>query len=93
MTERTEQLLSVDQVADIVQLDVETIRVAIRAGELPACKIRRRIRVKPSDLAAWIDSTRIEPERLDIAGSLPPPPVRAPRPSGMSFTERAKRAA
>jgi excisionase family DNA binding protein len=87
-------MLSVDQVADVVQLSAEAVRCAIRSGELPASKIRRRLRVKPSDLAAWIDATRIEPERLDIAGSLPSPPVR-PNHSGprTSFTERAKRAA
>lgn len=93
MAEPAEQLLSVRDVAEAAQLEAETIRRAIRAGELRASKMRGRLRIRPEDFADWIESTRIEPVRLQIAGSLPTPPVHARAPATVSYREKAKNAA
>lgn len=54
----TGQLLTVDQVAELVQLGPESVRVAIRRGDLKACRptggARGPLRVRPEDYAAWV---------------------------------------
>lgn len=51
-------LLSIREVATACQLSEKAVRRAIDDGELPAVKLRSRLRVTPQDLAAWIDSSR-----------------------------------
>jgi excisionase family DNA binding protein len=45
-------------VAAACQLSEKAVRRAIDAGELPAVKLRSRLRVMPQDLEAWIASCR-----------------------------------
>jgi excisionase family DNA binding protein len=51
-------LLSIKEVATACQLSEKAVRRAIDAGELPAVKLRSRLRVVPQDLEAWIASCR-----------------------------------
>lgn len=91
--EGARSLLTVEDVAQVVGLSTESVRRAIRVGELPASKMRRRIRVKSEDVAAWIEATRVEPVRLDIPRGLPAPPVRRGSAPLGGYQQRAKDAA
>ena len=50
------ELLTVRNVSDRTGLSESTIRTAVNKGELLAKKYKSRIRIRPADLAAWIDS-------------------------------------
>lgn len=83
------QLLSVTQVADQVGLSEWAVRRAIHEGELIASKLRGRLRVDALDLEAWVQSTRVTPERRAPA----PVPRFTPStvPAGGSVRERLRR--
>jgi excisionase family DNA binding protein len=51
-------LLSIREIADACQLSEKAVRRAIDDGELPAVKLRSRLRITPDDFSAWIDSGR-----------------------------------
>lgn len=89
-----ERLLTVDDVAETTGLSTETVRRAIRAGELPAAKIRRRIRIRPVDVADWIERSRIEAVPLSTPGGapIPQPRTRKAAPLG-GYQQRARDAA
>jgi len=74
MTDR--QLLTVQQVADHAQLSKASVYRAIHAGQLPALRFRRTIRVRLEDVAAWEDRNRIEPAPVAV---LPDRPTARPR--------------
>lgn len=73
----TSPLLTVDQVAELVQLDPETVRRAIRRGELVAARIGGRLRIRPEQVDAWVDAQVVEPSRASrqVRQPLPPAPV------------------
>jgi excisionase family DNA binding protein len=39
---------------------VKVVRRAIDAGELPAFKVRTRLRIRHSDFDAWIEGNRVQ---------------------------------
>ncbi len=50
-------LLTYEQVADVLGIDVATLRRWVWAGKLPVVKLSRRLhRFRPEDLAKFIDS-------------------------------------
>ena len=51
---------------------------AIERGELPASKLCSRLRIKPSDLDAWVDGNRLQAER-----ARPALPARVPAANGL----------
>lgn len=51
-------LLSIKELANACRLSEKAIRRAIDDGELPAVKLRSRLRITPQDLEAWIASGR-----------------------------------
>jgi excisionase family DNA binding protein len=53
------RLVSVSEVADRVGLSTKAVRRAIERGELAASKLCGRIRVRPEDVDAWIEQSRI----------------------------------
>lgn len=55
------------------------MRRAIDAGELPAVKLRSRLRITPDDFASWIASSRTATAR---ATAVPPPRKRRPHSAG-----------
>ena len=55
------------------------MRRAIDDGELPAIKLRSRLRVTPQDFDAWIESSRQKGGRVQLT---PLRRVRRPAPSG-----------
>jgi excisionase family DNA binding protein len=51
------EILTVEQVAEYLQLDPETVRRAARKGELPGARIGRRWRFRKEDLDALFVET------------------------------------
>lgn len=51
-----DQLLTLQQVADRLQVSISTVRRLIDAGELRTVRIGRNLRVRPEDLRAYIDA-------------------------------------
>lgn len=79
----TVEMLSVADVARITGLSQYTIRDAVRDCELPATKLRGRIRIHPDDLATWVDENRIRPAVGDVLlGTFTQPRQRTGPPSG-----------
>jgi excisionase family DNA binding protein len=52
-----EQWLTVEQVAERLQVHIETVRRWIRSGDLPSVRLGRRAgyRIKAADLEAFLD--------------------------------------
>ena len=55
-TQVLEQLLTQPEAAAICGVHLHTIIRARRAGELRSIKRGRSVRIRPSDLAAWLDA-------------------------------------
>jgi len=51
-------LLSVTEIAKVCRLSEKAVRRAIDDGELPAIKLRSRLRVTPQDFETWISASR-----------------------------------
>ena len=49
-----DQLLTLQQVADRLQVSMSTVRRKVASGELPVVRIGRNQRVRPADLEAYI---------------------------------------
>ena len=79
--QRAEALMTVKDVAVACQLSETAVRRAIASGELPALKLRSRMRVARGDFEAWLLSQRHAP----IQTASPARPVargRRPAPVG-----------
>lgn len=85
-------LMGVADVAAFTGLTAYTIRQAIRDGELPASKIRGRLRLDSDDVLAWIDDNRVTPAAAASAGQHPRPlaPVSRTRPPAGGYRALAK---
>lgn len=60
--ETTERLLTAAEAAERAAVHVETIRRAVRDGQLAAGRAGRSLRIDPADLSAWLsDSVRARP--------------------------------
>ena len=53
-------LLTPRHVARLSGFSEKTVLRAIRAGELPASKVRNQYRIWPADYRAWIDAARVD---------------------------------
>jgi excisionase family DNA binding protein len=58
------ELLTVDQVAELLRLNPQTVRNHIDAGTFPAVRIGRRVRIKRSDLESYLDANYKSGERF-----------------------------
>jgi excisionase family DNA binding protein len=69
-TAKVEKLLTPEEVADLLQVKVETLHQWRWQGKGPrAVKSGRRfLRYRPSDVNAWLDA-QAEPEPTAVAGS------------------------
>ncbi len=65
-TEAT-QMMTVDEVADYLQLHPLTVRKLGRTGEIPMFKVGRQWRIKRALLDAWLEQTSMENLRRDLA--------------------------
>jgi excisionase family DNA binding protein len=64
-----DDLLTAEQAAAILQLSPKTIKDWLRAGKLTGCKIGRVWRVKPADLEAFIQASRLVRDAASPADS------------------------
>lgn len=60
----TDQLLTVKQVAEMLQIDPETVRVYARKGILPYIKLGNQIRFRPSTLQEFLSASEVKPDNL-----------------------------
>ncbi len=58
--EGTNNLLTVEQVAEILQLNILTVYKFVRQGKLDAVRLGRHYRIMPDDLAVFIESSRVK---------------------------------
>jgi excisionase family DNA binding protein len=93
-----EGMLTVKEVAHRLCLTQWAIYRAIQRGELAAYKPCGRLRIHNHDLEAWLDSTRLLPERRATsrpARIIPPPPpdrvAREPSVGSLRARVRARR--
>ena len=61
------EILTVEQAAEYLQLDPETVRRAARRGELPGARIGRRWRFRKEDLDALFVEAVIDRELAEEA--------------------------
>jgi excisionase family DNA binding protein len=59
--ENPEDVFTVEQVADYLQLNKMTVYKYIREGKLPASRIGKSYRVRNSDLAVFLEVSRVSP--------------------------------
>jgi excisionase family DNA binding protein len=64
VSEIGESLLSPEDVARRCGLSRRAVYRAIERGELPASRLCSRLRIRPTDLDAWIAANRVESMRL-----------------------------
>ena len=53
-----DQLLTLQQVADRLQVSMSTVRRLVAAGRLKAVRIGRNLRVRPEDLSKYIEEAK-----------------------------------
>lgn len=77
--ERMSELLTVGDVAELCKVNAKTVQRAIRAGRLRASQLGARgaYRVRPEDVDAWIDGSRVPAVPLAAPVALDVPPLRA----------------
>jgi excisionase family DNA binding protein len=61
-----ERLLSLEQVAEYLQVDLAVVRSIVDAGQLPSVRIGSAVRVKPEDLEHFVDA-QMRAQQLDAA--------------------------
>jgi excisionase family DNA binding protein len=62
------RMLSVADVAVVLGLSEYTVRQAVRDGDLPAAKLRGRIRIDPDAVRAWINASPVAPAPVPRPG-------------------------
>jgi excisionase family DNA binding protein len=72
---RTDEALSVAQIADLLNVTPKVVNGAINRGELPASEVGSKRRVRRSDLDAWLERKRV----VHVAKGTTRPPPRGPR--------------
>jgi excisionase family DNA binding protein len=55
-----EVLLTVNQVADLLQIQPSTVRAYAERGVLACVRVGNRLRFAPSDLSLWIEQRRMK---------------------------------
>jgi len=55
---QNEQLLTIEQVADYLQLQKSTIYTYAQRGSIPALKVGRNWRFKREDIEAWLEERK-----------------------------------
>jgi excisionase family DNA binding protein len=60
-TPRLARLLTIDQVADALGVDVRHVRRLVHERRIPYIKWGHLLRFDPADIAAWVDAYRRQP--------------------------------
>ena len=70
--ERVGRLLSPEDVAVRCGLSRRAVYRAIERGDLLASRLCHRLRIRPADVDAWIEGSRVARERPTLSPSVPP---------------------
>jgi excisionase family DNA binding protein len=54
----TDQLLTIEQAAEFLNVSVQTIYRKVSQSDIPSCKQGKRLYFSKADLLAWVKSTR-----------------------------------
>lgn len=83
------RLLTVQQAADLCACHPQTLRRAIKAGELTSRRIGRGVRVPEDELAAWVARMSADGETQEVdAEQAPPQRSAAPQRRGRRVLSR-----
>ena len=69
--ERSDQLLSPKDVAVRCGLSRRAVYRAIERGDLLASRLCHRLRIRPTDVDAWIERSRVARQRPTLSPSVP----------------------
>lgn len=64
-----EQLLTADEVADMLRVSTMTVYRLIRRGELPAVRVGRSYRVRRPDLDGYLQGQVVDPSDMEVPGT------------------------
>ena len=89
-TAAADRLLTPYEIAERCALSAKTVYRAIDRGELPAARLCTRIRVRASDVDAWILARQVRPRSVDVEIR----PLAAPATNGLRslLSDRARTA-
>ena len=59
------QIYTTDQAAEVLQVNIQTLRKWIREGKLPASKLGSDYRITGDDIKAYLDATKINKENKE----------------------------
>ncbi len=77
--EQVDRLLSPEDVAVRCGLSRRAVYRAIERGDLLASRLCHRLRIRPADVDAWIERSRVQLQRPVLFPSLPSPDRRGLR--------------
>lgn len=60
----SDQLLSVEQVAEYLQLNRSTVYDWAQKGKIPAIKLGQIWRFRRREIDRWLESHKVEPEKI-----------------------------
>jgi excisionase family DNA binding protein len=60
----TDRVLTLQQAADFLQIDVNTLRVLVRHGKVPGAKVGRQWRLEEGLLREWLRERSLEPKSV-----------------------------
>jgi excisionase family DNA binding protein len=55
----SERLLTVNEVADALRIGVSSVYKAVAAGQLPAVRLGRSIRLSPEEVRRWVERSTV----------------------------------
>lgn len=61
------ELLTAQEVADLLRVSTMTVYRLIRQGELPAVRVGRSYRVRRPDLEAYLEDQVVDPAAFDLS--------------------------
>jgi excisionase family DNA binding protein len=76
---RSEQLLTVAQVADRLQVSRNTIYILIRRGDLTGIRVSdRKTRVRQADFDRYLERHRLDKQKAKVTRTVVPPSGQSP---------------
>jgi len=76
------RMVAIDAVAAYLGVTVRHVRRLVNERRIPFYKWSRLLRFDPAEIAAWVEETRVEPDRPVVPGRVPtrlsPYPSRRP---------------
>ena len=58
----SDRVMTLQQAAELLQIDVDTLRVLVRQGKVPGAKVGRQWRLEEGLLREWLRERSLEPK-------------------------------